>query len=63
MPFRHWRSAQEREHGAVVDVLQEGDEGLALIGLAVAPGKARQRRSKQNADGAADSAIENRHHR
>lgn len=30
----------------VVDVLQEADEGLALIGFAVAPGKARQRRSK-----------------
>jgi hypothetical protein len=41
-----------------VDVWQKGDKGLALIGFAVAPGKARQRRSKQNAHGAACSAIE-----
>ena len=33
--------------GAVIDVLQEGDEGLALIGFAVAP--ADQCRGKHNA--------------
>ena len=41
---------------AIIDVLQEGDEGLALIGLAVAP--AGQCRGKQKAHCTADGAIE-----
>jgi hypothetical protein len=40
------RRDQEVNAGPVIDVLQKADEGLALIGFAVAPGKARQRRSK-----------------
>ena len=43
--------------GAVIDVLQEGDEGLALIGFAIAP--AEQCGSKHNAHSAARGAIEN----
>jgi len=37
---------QEVNAGPVIDVLQEADEGLALIGFVVAPRKARERRSK-----------------
>jgi hypothetical protein len=44
--------------GPVIDVLQKGDERLALFGVAVAPGKAGQHCSKQNAHCAANSAIE-----
>jgi len=47
---------QHMRAGAVVEVLQEGDEGLALIGLAVAP--AGQCRGKQKAHCTADGAIE-----
>jgi hypothetical protein len=47
--------------GPVIDVLQKGDERLALFGFAVAPGEARQHRSKQNAQSAAESAIQKRH--
>ena len=46
--------------GPGVDVLQEGDEGLALIGFAIAP--AEQCGSKHNAHSAARGAIENLHH-
>ena len=42
--------------GAVIDVPQEGYEGLALIGFAVAP--ADQCRGKQKAHCTADGAIE-----
>ena len=45
--------------GAIIDVLQEGDEGLALIGFAVAP--ADQCRGKHNAEGAAHSAMKGGH--
>src|SRR5262249_13339227 len=41
---------------AVVDVLQEADEGLALVGFAIAPG--REGRGKQDAPCAARSAID-----
>jgi hypothetical protein len=38
-----WCRDQEVNAGPVIDVLQEADECLALIGFAVAPGRQRER--------------------
>ena len=44
--------------GPIVDVLEERNEGLALIGVAIAERKARERQRKQNTHDAARGAIE-----
>jgi len=52
------RGHEEVNAGPVVDVLQESDEGLALIGFAVAPGKPASVAANKMHTAAVDSANE-----